>query len=155
MSAESTVDIEIDLPAGWVRHDDAPGMVLLARPERWHREPSPSVNVVLTTTPGLDSSPTDYLDQQLAGMASAFGGTLLHLDHHDGDPSIIELAFAYELLGSDFTSVQRHVVDADGNATVATATATDPDWAQLGPQLVATVRSLRFDPLCRAPRSTP
>lgn len=140
-------DIAIDLPDSWEQRTDLPDVALLARPLDWHAQPTPTVNVTALHHDVLPSFDL-YVEVQLAGLAATVGGTLVSCETtagSDADPlHTLELAFAYDLLGNDLTCVQRHLVDGDGRAVIATATAADPDWPGMATVLVDAVRSLRM-----------
>jgi hypothetical protein len=139
-------DIAIDVPDGWEQRTDLPDVALLARPLGRPTQPAPTLNV---TAAHHDGSPTFdvYVQAQLTGLAATVDGTLVSCETTSGSPAdplhTLELAFAYDLLGNDLTCVQRHLVDGDGRAVIATATAADADWPGTAATLVAAVRSIR------------
>jgi hypothetical protein len=135
------VNVEIDLPADWRRLDTKPPLSLLAQPATWHGSPVPTISVVDTEVPG-DVAFDDYVQAELVRASEVYPGHLVHLDV-DAEGRRFDVTMAFEQLGADVTSVQRHVMDGDGRTVVATGVAADDDWPDVARVIIATVRSIR------------
>lgn len=135
------MNVEIDLPTDWRRSDTDSPLSLLAQPSSWPRSPIPTITVVDAVTPG-ELTFDAYVQSELARAGQVFPGHLIHLDVDAGERRM-DLAFAFEQLGVDVTTVQRHLVLDGGRSVVATGVAADVDWPAVSATLVGTVRSIR------------
>ena len=135
------MNVEIDLPSSWRRLESKPPLSLLAQPPTWPGAPVPTLTVVDTIVGGgLDFE--DYVQVELARAGEVFPGHLVHLDV-DATARRMDLAMAFEQLGADVTTVQRHLVLDGGRSVVATGVAADRDWPDVSSALLSAVRSIR------------
>jgi hypothetical protein len=138
--------IEIDLPAGWDRRENAGPFALFARPAAWEEAALPTISVLDTRSEAAADGFDAYITAQLAGVATQLHEplliTLTCTPGTDGG-GVVDLLISHDGGGHDLTVRQRHVVYADGRAIVVTATAADVNWPDLVGDLSAAVVSIR------------
>lgn len=140
----------IDLPQGWVHATGVGPYALVARPEtgEWHL--TPSIDVVDDAPEAATAGLSVYVDTILSGTSGHVAGwrLLAMSSSEDGssEAGSLDVLFAGVVDGIRATFRQHHRLSSDGRALVMTATVADVDWIVIGPEVTASIASLRVEP---------
>jgi hypothetical protein len=140
-SQMSPVKVRISVPEGWVREGAVGDSLVAAWPDGYRGPMLPTVVVTDTVDPSVNRFDR-YVEAMLVQAYSTLPGHLVHLEVSDGPPETLDMTLAADPLGIDVTVTQRHRFLGLGRAVVATASAADVDWPELGVALVRSVQSL-------------
>lgn len=133
--------ISIDLPEGWIHRDDVDPFALIARPEATIGGFVPNLTVAVTPL-DYGVSPEAYLARQLQATSTALADVVLLDAAADRAARQVTFLLAHATTGVDLTVAQHHRFVGDWVLGVA-ATVADVDWADLGPDVITAIHSVR------------